>query len=92
MSFLTNHLKQAKQMAGDDAPVTLKNYWEHFKFAASEGGKRLLMGIQGIIHAVFPWWFGFDLIAHEIKLLKNLKEKLPNLPIWDTIEFKEIEK
>lgn len=76
-------------MAGDDTPVTIVNYWEHCKFAVSEGWKRLKRGYAGIIHGLFPWWFGFDLIAKEIDELKYLKEKLPNLPIWNTIEFKE---
>lgn len=89
LEFLTKHLKEAKQAAGSDNPVKLKDYFIHFGIAIRQGVYDVALGLAGIVHAVFPWWFGFELIDLQINSLKKLKQALPGLPVWDRIEFKD---
>lgn len=87
--FLTRHLKQAKEAAGDDTPVTVRDYFVHCAIAVQQALMDIALGIAGLIHAVFPWCFGFGLIDVQINNLKRLQNSLPDLPVWDRIEFKD---
>jgi len=89
MKFLTEHLAEAKKAAGSDEPLTFKDYFVHLAIAMREAFSLMYKVWAAIIHAFFPWWYGFEMIDWQIDALKRLKEALPTLPVWDRIEFKD---
>lgn len=52
-----------------DNPQT---YWEHGKFAATNSAILIWYSIQGIIHAIFPFWFPFTTSSSVIRAFKKL--------------------
>lgn len=89
MNYFTKHLNEAKVASGSAEPVTVGYYIMHGIVSVKQGVKYILLGCAGIVHAFFPWWFGFELIDIQINGLKALKKALPGLPVWDRIEFKD---
>ena len=88
MSYFTKHLKEAKVAAGDDTKVTFKSYWTHLKYAFKEFLFLQSAAIASLIHALFPWWYGFDLIQRQVDMLKRINKQVPHLKIWDKINLK----
>lgn len=64
-SFLTDHIRDTEN------PQT---YWQHFKVAFINSSKMVYAGLQGIVHAFFPWWFPFDTSTQIIKFTKILAD------------------
>jgi hypothetical protein len=42
-----------------------------------------------LVHTLFPFWYGFEMIDWQIDMLKRLHKKLPDLEVWKRIEFKD---
>ena len=88
MSYFTKHLKEAKVAAGNDTNVSFKDYLVHLKYAFKEFLFLQSAAIASLIHALFPWWYGFDLIQRQVDMLKRIKKQVPHLKIWDKINLK----
>lgn len=69
-----NHLKEAKQKAGNPNA----GYWWHFRLAINEFFFLLAVTLGSLVHAFFPWVLDFKLLEWRINRLKVLKEKLPD--------------
>lgn len=62
-NIFTDHIKDTEN------PQT---YWQHFEVAFFNSCKLLWTSLQGIIHAIFPWWFPFTTSTQIIKSFKIL--------------------
>lgn len=62
-NFLTDHIKDTEN------PQTYK---QHFDVAFYNSAKLLWSGIQGMIHAIFPWIWPFKTSTQIIKSVKIL--------------------
>ena len=89
MNILTKHLIEAKKAAGIDEPLNWKDYFIHCALALREAVSLSYKLWAAIIHAFFPWWYGFEMIDWQIDALKRLKKALPGLEVWKRIEFKD---
>jgi len=87
--YLVYHLREAKRAAGSDEPLTVKDYFVHCVIALREAVSLLYKVWASVVHAFFPWLYGFEMIDWQIDALKRLKAALPSLPVWDRIEFKD---
>jgi len=82
-----NHLKQAAEYGEIRGKNIVSKYFWHFCLSISEAFKLLLLCLGSIIHAVFPWVLNFKLLEWRIRMLKQLKRKLPNDPHLKKVDF-----
>jgi len=67
----------------------IKIYFLHFKLAFREFIFLAHAAFAAIVHTIFPFWYGFEMIDWQIDMLKRLHKKLPDLEVWKRIEFKD---
>lgn len=82
------HLEVAKKYAGISYSG-IKLYMWHLWLALSEAGFLFVLSIASILHGFFPFLYDFDLLTHRINRLKLLKQRLPNDPQLNRIEFRD---
>jgi hypothetical protein len=68
---------------------TIKLYFKHLVLAMREFLFLAHACWAALIHALFPWWYGFEMIDWQIDMLKRLHKKLPDLEVWKRIDFKD---
>ena len=83
-----NHLKTASVFSNKQHRSWIHQYLWHFLLAMKESIFLFILSIFSLVHAVFPFIFDFKLIEWRIQALKKLKEKLPNDPHLDKVDFK----
>jgi len=62
-NIFTDHIKDTEN------PQT---YWKHFEVAFFNSCKLLWASAQGIVHAIFPWWWPFTTSTQIIRSFKIL--------------------
>lgn len=91
MKYFTNHLRAAKKATGTKESLNFKDYFSHAFVSIKEGFFLLYAAFASFVHAIFPWFYGFELIQWQIDMLKRIKKALPDLEVWEQIEFKDEE-
>jgi len=89
MNYFTKHLKDAKIASGKPGPVTVRDYTMHCIVSMREARFLMHAAFASVVHALFPWLYGFELIQWQIDMLKRLKTAIPDLEVWNQIEFKD---
>ena len=82
-----NHLEDASHYSSVKSKNFFQKYIWHFALSFKEGILLMIISILSFIHAIFPWIIDFELLKWRIRLLKNLKEKLPDDPHLKKITF-----
>lgn len=85
--FNKKHLKEAADYGKLNSKNKIFRYFWHFRLSITEAILLFLLCLGSIIHAVFPWVLNFKLLEWRIKMLRNLKDKLPNDPSLKKVDF-----
>jgi len=72
----TEHAKSTENPQG---------YFEHGKFAFINSAYLIYYGLQGIIHAIFPFWFKFTTSSQVIRSFKKLVDSRRHIDELNTI-------
>jgi hypothetical protein len=81
------HLSQAAHYSLKKPKSFISAYLWHFVISVREGCILLVISLLSFVHAIFPWLIDFELLKWRIKLLKRLKQNLPEDPNLKKIEF-----
>lgn len=62
-----------------------QTYWKHGCFAAWNSLLLIYYGLQGVIHAIFPFWFKFTTSSQVIRSFKKLVDSRRHIEELNTI-------
>lgn len=85
--FNFRHLNQTTAHAGRPKTNMIYNYFWHFALSMTEAGKLFFWSLCSVVHAIFPWVLDFKLLQWRVNAIEALKNKLPNDPILNKINF-----
>jgi len=87
--FDFDHLNQSTKVSGKEYKNFIHKYLWHWGFAMKEAVMLFWVAFLSVLHAFFPFLFGWWLLEKHVSMLKYTKSKVPNNKTMKKVIFKE---